>query len=370
MTEKKSINYDFKFLYAIGMILVVAGHCSNGGVSIFYDWFTPYAFHLPLFIFASGYFYKKNDINNCTKSIWHKIKKLILPFYLWNFVYAIIIQILHHLGFQFGDPISFHSLIIAPLINGHQYALNCPSWFVAPLFYIYLLNLIIRKLLKHANDWIFFILFLVFGMCGIKLAMLGYTHGWWLALTRSLAMLPFYGLGILYRSKLEEKDTLCHFTYFTIVLFLQLLLITKCGGTKGYAFVWFEDVDSLYLPYIAGTLGIAFWLRIAKILSPVTKNSVHINWIADHSFTIMINHLSGFFILNCCYACINYYSHGHKLAYFDWSQFRTNVYYQIVPKGLSQYLILYLISGFIISFVIQCLVDIIKRKCHFGVRKS
>lgn len=56
MTEKKSINYDFKFLYAIGMILVVAGHCSNGGVSIFYDWFTPYAFHLPLFIFASGYF--------------------------------------------------------------------------------------------------------------------------------------------------------------------------------------------------------------------------------------------------------------------------------------------------------------------------
>ena len=59
MTEKKNINYDFKFIYAIGMILVVAGHCSNGGVSIFYDWFTPYAFHLPLFIFASGYFYKK-----------------------------------------------------------------------------------------------------------------------------------------------------------------------------------------------------------------------------------------------------------------------------------------------------------------------
>ena len=191
MTEKKSINYAFKFLYAIGMILVVAGHCSNGGVSIFYDWFTPYAFHLPLFIFASGYFYKKNDINNCTKSIWNKIKKLIIPFYLWNFVYAIIIQILHHLGFQFGDPISFHSLIIAPLINGHQYALNCPSWFVAPLFYIYLLNLIIRKLLKHANDWIFFILFLVFGMCGIKLAMLGYTHGWWLALTQIFSHASF-----------------------------------------------------------------------------------------------------------------------------------------------------------------------------------
>ena len=48
MTEKKSINYDFKFLYAIGMILVVAGHCSNGRVSIFYDWFTPYAFLLPM----------------------------------------------------------------------------------------------------------------------------------------------------------------------------------------------------------------------------------------------------------------------------------------------------------------------------------
>lgn len=37
MNEKKEINYQFKILYAIGMFLVVANHCQNGGISVFYN---------------------------------------------------------------------------------------------------------------------------------------------------------------------------------------------------------------------------------------------------------------------------------------------------------------------------------------------
>lgn len=59
--KNNNINYSFKFLYAIGIILIVAGHCKNGGISLFYEWFTPYAFHLALFTFVSGYFYKDDS---------------------------------------------------------------------------------------------------------------------------------------------------------------------------------------------------------------------------------------------------------------------------------------------------------------------
>ena len=61
----KSINYQFKILYAIGMILIVAGHAGNGGISLFYDWLPPYAFHLGLFMFASDYFYNDASESNC-----------------------------------------------------------------------------------------------------------------------------------------------------------------------------------------------------------------------------------------------------------------------------------------------------------------
>ena len=54
----KKINYQFLILQAIGIILVVLGH--KGGISLATDWFAPYSFHILLFIFISGYFYKTN----------------------------------------------------------------------------------------------------------------------------------------------------------------------------------------------------------------------------------------------------------------------------------------------------------------------
>lgn len=59
MSEKNNnTNYTFKLLYALGIIFICAGHCKNGGFSLFYEFFPPYSFHLALFMFASGYFYK------------------------------------------------------------------------------------------------------------------------------------------------------------------------------------------------------------------------------------------------------------------------------------------------------------------------
>lgn len=61
--KEKGRDIRFSFLYTIGIISVVVGH-SGEGVSLFYDWFTPYSFHLPLFMFCSGYLYKSSSIDN------------------------------------------------------------------------------------------------------------------------------------------------------------------------------------------------------------------------------------------------------------------------------------------------------------------
>lgn len=53
-----NIDYRFKIMYALGMIFIVSGHCGGGGLSLAYEFLAVYGFHLALFMFCSGYFYK------------------------------------------------------------------------------------------------------------------------------------------------------------------------------------------------------------------------------------------------------------------------------------------------------------------------
>lgn len=55
----KSINQKFNILKAIGIIAVVGLHTGF----IFIDWLGN-SFHLPLFFFISGYFFRINHLNN------------------------------------------------------------------------------------------------------------------------------------------------------------------------------------------------------------------------------------------------------------------------------------------------------------------
>ena len=64
-----NINFTFKILSAIGIIIIVSGHCYNGGVSLMYDWFPKYSYNLALFVFISGYFYKEKHEEHIFKYI-------------------------------------------------------------------------------------------------------------------------------------------------------------------------------------------------------------------------------------------------------------------------------------------------------------
>lgn len=70
---------------AIAIVSVVAGHCTNNaGIPLFQSQFRPYSFHLPLFAFISGYFYRKANDDNYITYIVKKGKKLLLPLFICN----------------------------------------------------------------------------------------------------------------------------------------------------------------------------------------------------------------------------------------------------------------------------------------------
>lgn len=362
--KSDSKNYVFSFLYCIGTILIVAGHCRNGGINLFFDFFPIYSFHLGLFMFCSGYFYKDKCEENFKEYFFKKLKRFIIPMYIWNFVYGIFVLLIRRRGFTIGQNITLYNLIIAPLVDGHQFQYNMCLWYLPSLFLIEISTCLVRKIVKkklRINEYIFFIIYLFLGMLGVYLSNNGINKEWNLLLVRFLYFLPFFGLGLLYNRKLENKDNLKNTIYFSILLIIVLIIIFSNNGTVKYTPSWCNDFsDNLILPFIIGFIGIAFWLRIAKIVEPISKKSKLVDTIQSNVLAISTHQFLGFFILKYIFAICSKFI--FTFNDFNWNKFKTDIWYYYIPINKTQFLILYLIAGIVIPIYINKILKIIKEK--------
>ena len=362
--SKDNKNYTFVFLYAIGSILIVAGHCYNGGINLFFDIFQPYAFHLGLFMFCSGYFYKSSNEDNFKEYFIKKFKRLIIPMFIWNLIYGLFIQFIKLFGFSFGENFTLYNLIIAPLINGHQFCFNLCFWFIPELFLIQMITCLLRKGLSKfikINEYLFFAFYLLLGILGVYLSNKGFNKEWFLLLVRTLFFFPFFGMGILYNRKIERYDKLSNIKYFSIVLLLQFIIIFIEGKSPGFTVVWSKDfTNNLLLPFMVGFLGIAFWLRIAKILEPITKDSGVINTISNYSLPIVAHQFFVFFILKFIFALFCRFTPFFND--FSISEFKSDFWYYYVPNNLGVFYFIYLIFGLVIPIIIAKILEICKKK--------
>lgn len=226
-------------------------------------------------------------------------------------------------------------------------------------------NVVFRKCLtkifrKKINEYILSLIYLLLGIIGAWMSYKGYNTQWYLVITRLLYFMPFYGFGVLYNSKLEKYDNkISNLSYFIIVFVLQLIVITINNGTVIVIPSWCDKFTSNFIePYIIATLAIAFWLRVSKILEPITKNSRIISYIGRNTFSIMIHQYLGFFVLNCIFALLSKVA----LLYpsFDWYSFKNSVSYFYLPNGLNQWSILYLIFGITIPLLINYILQKVK----------
>ena len=363
---KKNINYTFKLLYALGIIFICAGHCQNGGFSIFYEFFPPYAFHLGLFMFASGYFYKFAYENNLKDFLIRKFTRLIIPLYLWNIFYGVLCDIIRKWGFytDISLPLSFKTLFEFTIYHGQQFALNRGGWYIIPLFMVHIANILVRKIFRllkiEINEFIYFAVCLGLGALGIFLSQSGFKSPWELVLLRFLYFVPFYSAGILYK-KYEKYDKLNSILYFSLIIAIALIIIYKFNGMPTVLPSWVKFYTSNpILPFAVGFLGIAFWLRIAKILTPSIGQNKYVNLIADNTYSIMINQFLGMFLIGVVFAFLH--THTSLCSGFDMIKFKSDVYYHYLPHGLDQMLIIYLVAGIVFSIYLQKFVSFLWAK--------
>lgn len=353
--QQREYNNTFGILMAIGIIMVVAGHLDYGILTC-NDLFPYYSFHMALFVFISGYFYKPESEHTLYKYTLKKFKKLMIPYFAWNLFYGIVVAFLHTLGFSMGKKISLYTLFVQPFIDGHQFYFNLASWFVPALFIIEIVYACLIKVLKKiikSNMLLPFLCIVLFllGTYWVEMANEGYDYSFWLVIVRTGFFLPIYCFGNLYHDILEKRDTANNSRYFGIVVGIQFIICIHYGWIPTFSAAFAVFFNNPLTQYMTIILGIAFWLRIAKIITPLIDENSYLIYIGKHTFFIMMNHLTAIYIIMCVLVCVNKMTGLFKDISLSKIMGEANQWY--CPYGNRNFLLLYL-AGSIMLCVVAC----------------
>lgn len=360
-SKKEKTNKKMMILSCIGIVLVVLSHTGNQ-IKLVSDIFPNYSFHMALFIFISGYFYNsKYEKNLFGKNgyILKKIKKLVVPYFIWNLIYGILVMLFRKANIvPWGETINIKSLFIEPWITGHQFILNIPSWFLLSLFLVNIIYILIRKIINKIrlwNDYIAIIIFFMISMISIYLSKNNIGR-MYIPLIRTGFFMFFYHLGYIYKTKIEEKIKINSTIYFLLLIIIQLIVL-KLDNKITYVACFMEfNCKFIITPIIVSCTGILFWTKISEILVPALGDSRIINHISNNTYDIMLHHLFWIFILN---VCIFKVSNIINLSGFNIDIFKNTIYYHYTA-GISQAQIIYTIIAITMPLISRYIYEKIK----------
>lgn len=303
---------------------------------------------MPLFVFISGYFYRINAEEKILSFVLRKVKTLLLPYFLWRIVYAVITTLLLNANIiAYGKPFSLYNFFVDPWVHEDSFILMLPAWFVPALFCVQVVFVLFRKLFRlfhFKNEIVFLFLFLMVGLIGIYAAQVlwktGTPYGIVSTPIRVAFFLAFYQLGFYYKNHLENRIPKNYLFYFGVIFFVQMCLL-KCFPSLEFGVSHLSFPKFILLPYLSSFTGIAFWLGVSKILARALKGNRIIRYIGQNTWAIMMHQFFIFFIINFF---IWIFSSPLHLSGFDLRQFQLNVEYTYSP-GLSQFAIVYVVAG-------------------------
>lgn len=356
--QSTSYNVTFGILSALAILMIVAGHAGYDILAVG-GLFPYYSFHVPLFLFISGYFYREEEEKKPLLYLKKKAKRLLFPYFVWNLVYGLIAWSLRTFGgFTLGEPLSLKSLFLDPFLNGYQFIYNFAAWFVPVLFLIETMNLCMRLVLQKLRlsyEWLILAGSLAVGMTVVWLAIGGHVWGLYKTPGRILFLYPCFQMGQFYRKKLERHDTLGNLPYFSIVLGVQVVLHLCCNGLA-YSSVWCTGfANGPVIPYVTVMSGIAFWMRAAKVLTPALGESRAVRYLGKNTYAVMMHHIMAFMLVKGILAGIA--ANTGYLSDFDFTSFYTNIDYYYLLKGTEAFKMVYLAAGIVLPLGLQCILD-------------
>lgn len=256
---------------------------------------------IPLFLFLSGYFYKSSYEHDPLNFIVKKFKRLVLLYFAYNAVYALITYFIYvKTGSLLGQLPTFYNFFIQPFIDGQQYSLSNPMWFVPFFFTVQIFYMLISKLIRKftSGEYTHFIIFSCMGLSGFYIRMIiGEPDRYPFSCLglRLLVGLFFIALGHLFKTKLETLNVY-HLKFLLAALTGRIILYLNFKAPS-YSFAS-ADFDNLCVLFYS-IIDIFFMLYLSKILGGLIKPANFMYKIGNNTFHIMANHMLVFYILDC-----------------------------------------------------------------------
>lgn len=375
----------FGLLAGMAIVMVVAGHLGYE-IMTFGGLFPYYSFHVPLFLFLSGYFYQESAEQHPLTYLKKKVRRLLIPYFIWNLLYGLFAWLLRVKGFSMGEEIGIRTLFLSPFLHGYQFIYNYAAWFVPVLFVIEMMNLLMRILTGRvlqtlsyrkrsaigeqitdgnshdsgAMEWLYLCGSLFVGMVVVYLAIGGHVWGDYKAPGRILFLYPCFQMGQIYKRKLERHDTIGNLPYFAVLLSVQVILHLCCNGLA-FSSVWCTGfANGPVIPYVTVVSGIAFWLRIARMLTPLAEPGRLIRYVGQHTYTVMMHHVLVFMVIKMILAGVAAFT--GFCGDFDLEQFYTNIDYVYLVNGAEHFKMVYLAAGVMLPLGVRYLGERVVRR--------
>ncbi|MBR5110087.1 MAG: acyltransferase family protein [Clostridia bacterium] len=314
-------SYRMRVLSVFAITFVVLGHMNfyaRGQLEVtltepltFHGWFPYYAFHLPLFLFISGYFFPDLPGGGAffpamLRWIGKKAAKLLLPYYVFSGLSLLAVSWLHPKGLTPWDTFSWAEWLAAPWIKPCLITFATPAWYLPALFLAELFLLLLRQAFRlfirrgAARETALLAATLLAGAAAVYCKETAAPSEAAVVYLRSVVMLFFMQAGALYRRHLEKHDTLKSGWYFLMVFAAQLLLILLSGSSalspELYALIGFGKTGYAY--FIGGLTGLLLWLRISALAASVPRKSGLLSFIGKNTMYIMGLHTFAWFLFN------------------------------------------------------------------------
>lgn len=242
----------FDIAKGIGILIMVLGHTGFG------DSFDKiiHTFHMPLFFFISGYFYRPEKTKSFKEYLVHQIDVLLIPY----LVFAIFYEILHYIYVgEVSIDYFFKSLISS---NHNRIDVAGALWFLLSLFTAKIIYHVLEKNIKSIFD--LSIVITVISLCAMTLRRFGVLLPF--GLDSAMSMLIIIHMGyLLYRFR-EKKLLHKLSTLSPYIIFVLIVLFFVTGFVNDHVNVRRNKYGVEVLYMISCLSGILLTMNISHLL--------------------------------------------------------------------------------------------------------
>lgn len=268
----------------IAVMFMVFGHVQLGTG---YDYYI-HAFHMPMWFFVSGWFFKDKG-NSITTVCVDKAKKLIIPYLFFGFLHYWIAVLFWVKPVQIINLKYIKNLC---LTNVSGLPIAGALWFLTCLFFAEIIFIFLRREIR--NNVLFIIIVSVIAFFGTIYTRLFHTRIPW-SVDVSFVAVGFIAIGYYFR-KYSNHQILRYFLNLKAYQVLALAIVnTGFIFLNGYINLRTGNYANILLFWINAICGILVYWNLSRIITVYNRKGV----------IIIRKYLSNIGEGSCVYLCLN-----------------------------------------------------------------